>query len=120
MNTRTKSPGGYSTVITYDNHFMTESAQSAASPLRHVIEAPVSKRAWFEVRYALTSFPLALAAIVLIVPTLVNGPLWALSAAAVRGFGSAARGLARRLLGEDIPAPPPFRVVHRIKVATPD
>ena len=40
------------------------------------------------------------------VPTLLNGPLWALSTDAVRRFGMAARALARRLLGEEIPPPP--------------
>jgi signal transduction histidine kinase len=120
MRTQTPAAGGHSTVITYDNQFMTESAQSAASPLRHVIEAPFTRRAWSEVGYALASLPLALAALMLIVPTLVNGPMWALSTDGVRKFGAAARALARERLGDDIPAPPPVQPVHRMKVATPD
>jgi signal transduction histidine kinase len=120
MNTRTKSPDGYSTVITYDNHFMTESAQSAASPLRHMIEAPFTRRAWSEVGHTIASLPLAVAALVFIVPTLINGPLWALSTDAVRKFGAAARALARAAIGADVAVPPPLQPVHRVRVATPD
>jgi signal transduction histidine kinase len=116
MNTQTWSAGGHSTVITDDNQIMTESA----SPLRHVTEAPFSRRAWSELGYALVSLPLSVAAIALIVPTLLNGPLWALSTDAVRRFGATARALASRLLGEEIPAPPPLRPVHRMRVSTPD
>ena len=117
MRTQTKSAGGHSTVITYDNHIMTE---SAASPLRRVIEAPFTRRAWNEVGYALASLPLAIAALAFIVLFLENGILWAVSATGVRKFGAAARSLARGLLGEDIPAPPPIAPVHRVKVATRD
>ena len=120
MRTQTPVAGGHSTVITYDNQLMTESAQSAASPLRHVIEAPFSRRAWNEVGYALASLPLALAALVFIIPTLVNGPMWALSTDGVRRFGATARALARERLGEDIPEPPPVQPTYRMKVATPD
>ncbi len=95
---------------------MTESA----SPLRHVAQAPFMRRAWTEFGHALASLPLALAALAFIIPTLINGPLWALSTDIVRRFGAVARSLARRLLGEEIPAPPPLRTVYRIKVATPD
>ena len=116
MKTQTWSAGGHGTVITDDNHIMTESA----SPLRHVTEAPFTRRAWAELGYTLTSLPLAFAAIALIVPTLLNGPLWALSTDAVRRLGAAARALARGLLGEEVPAPPPLRPVLRMKVATPD
>jgi hypothetical protein len=117
MRTQTKPSGGHSTVITYDNHLMTE---SPASPLRHVIEAPFTRRAWAELGYTLVGFPLAIAAIAFIVPTLAGGGLWALSTDSVRKLGAAARFLARGLLGEDIPAPPPIKPVHRVKVATPD
>jgi signal transduction histidine kinase len=120
MRTQTKSAGGHSTVITYDNHIMTESAQSAASPLRHVIEAPFTRRAWSEVGYTVASVPLAIAAVAFIAAFLGNGILWGLSAATVRKFGGAARSLASGLLGEDIPAPPPILPVHRVMVATPD
>ena len=120
MSTQTPAAGGHSTVITYDNQLMTESAQSTASPLRHVMEAPFTRRAWNEVRYAVASLALAVGALAFIIPTLVNGPLWALSTDGVRKFGATARALARDLLGEDIPAPPPVQPVHRMKVATPD
>jgi hypothetical protein len=42
MRTQTPEADGHSTVIAYDNRSMTESAQS---PLRHVIEAPFTRRA---------------------------------------------------------------------------
>jgi signal transduction histidine kinase len=120
MNRQTRTRGGHNTVITYDNHFMTELAQSPASPLRHVIEAPFTRRTWSEVGHTLASLPLAVAALVFIVPTLLNGPLWARSTATVRKFGAAARSLARAAIGEDVAAPPPIQPVYRVKVATPD
>jgi signal transduction histidine kinase len=82
--------------------------------------APFTLRAWSEAGYALVSLLLAIAALAFIVPTLINGPMWAWSTDTVRKFGAAARSLARGLLGEDIPAPPPIRPVHRVMVATPD
>jgi signal transduction histidine kinase len=115
MRTQTPAADGHSTVIAYDNHIMTESA----SPLRQVTEAPFSRRTWAELGYALASLPLTVAALVLIIPTLINGPMWALSTDAVRWFGTAARACARRLIGAEIPAPPPLRPVYRMKVATP-
>jgi signal transduction histidine kinase len=92
----------------------------SAAPLRHVIEARFTRRAWSEVGYVLASLPLAFAAVAFIAATLVNGPMWALSTPAVRKLGAAARALARQLLGEDIPAPPPVSPLHRVKVVTPD
>jgi signal transduction histidine kinase len=117
MNTKTSSAGGYSTVITYDTQVMSE---SAAPPVRRAIVAPFTRRAWTEAGYALASLLLAIAALAFIVPTLINRPMWALSTTGVRKFGAAARSLARGLLGEDIPAPPPILPVHRVLVATPD
>jgi signal transduction histidine kinase len=117
MRTQTPAADDHSTVITYDNHLMNE---QAASPPRHVIEAPFTKRAWTELGHALVSFPLTIAAVVFIVPMLENGLLWAISTAGVRKLGAVARSLARALLGEDIPAPPPLRPAHIVKVATPD
>src|ERR1700734_1184547 len=106
MRTQTPPAGGHSTVITYDNHLMTE---SPASPLRRVIEAPFTRRAWSEVGHTLASFPVAVSAVAFLVPMLENGILWAVSAPVVRWYGSVARFLARELLGEDVPTPPPFR-----------
>ena len=94
--------------------------ESAAPPLHRVIRAPFTRRAWSELGYALASLALAIGAVAFIVPTLINGPMWALSTATVRNLGAAARSLARRLLGEDIPEPAPVRPLHRVKVATPD
>jgi len=118
MKTQTRVASGQPTVITYDNQVM---AESASSPLRRVIEAPFTRRAWTELGYTLASFWLALAAVVLIIPMLLNGVLWAASAGPVRWFARLARILARELLGEDIPAPPPIGpALLRTKVATPD
>jgi signal transduction histidine kinase len=89
-----------------------------ASPLRQVT-APFTRRTWTELGYALVSLPLSLAAVAFIVPMLLNGPLWALSTDAVRRFGAAARALAYRMLGEDVPVPPSIQPINRIKVATP-
>ena len=94
--------------------------ESAASPLRHVTEAPFTKRAWAELGHALVSFPLTIAAVVFIVPMLENGLFWAISTAGVRKLGAVARYLARAQLGEDIPAPPFLRPAHLVKVATSD
>jgi signal transduction histidine kinase len=117
MNTQRRSAGGHGTVITYDNQLMTE---SAPAPLRRVIETPFTRRAWSELGHILVSFPLAAAAVAFIVPMLENGLLWGLSAGPVRRFGAVARYLARELLGEDIPEPPPYRPILLMKVATPD
>lgn len=94
--------------------------EPAVSPLRHVIEAPFTKRAWSELGHTLVSFPLALGAVAFIVPMLENGIFWGLSTDVVRKLGAGARILARGLLGEDVPAPPPLRPQLLFKVATPD
>jgi signal transduction histidine kinase len=109
--------GGRSTVIMHDNHIM---AKSAASPLRGVLQAPFTKRTWAELGYALATLPLAIAAMAFTLPTLVNGPMWAISAPGMRKFGGASRFLARELLGEDVPAPPRLRSQPGFKVRTPD
>src|SRR5580658_8948996 len=83
-----------------DNQNMTEPAASPAWG------APFAKRAWAELRYALVALPLATAAVAFIVPTSYNGILGAASAEGVWNLGAASRSLARKLLGEDVPAPP--------------
>jgi signal transduction histidine kinase len=123
MSTKTPQAGGHGTAISYDNHLMTETtetAETAASSLRRALVAPFTKRAWAEVGYTVTSFLLAVAAVAFIVPMLENGIFWAISATPVRKLGGGARFLARAQLGEDIPAPPPMRPTHFVKVATPD
>jgi signal transduction histidine kinase len=117
MRTQTRPAGGHSTVITYDNQLMTE---SAASPLQRVIQAPFTKRAWAEVGHTLASLPVAVIAVAVIVFMLPNGIFWGISASIVRRFGAVARFLARELLGEDIPAPSPFMPPFLLKAATPD
>ncbi|HEX8008978.1 MAG TPA: sensor domain-containing protein, partial [Trebonia sp.] len=105
---------GRRAAIMNDTRNMTESAASSAWG------APFAKRAWAELRYTLATFPLAIAAVAFIVPMLYNGPMWAASAEAVWKFGAASRFLARKLLGEDVPAPPRPRSRVSFKVRTPD
>jgi signal transduction histidine kinase len=100
-----------------DNHIMNGSARS---PLRRVLGAPFSPRAWNELAYAVVSALLAVGALIFIVPTLVNGPMWALSAPGVRKLGAGSRHLARRLLGEEVLAPPPRQPALNFLVRTPD
>jgi signal transduction histidine kinase len=120
MSTQTRQADGQSTVISYDNHLMAQASNPTASPLRRAIGAPFAKRGGREFRHSVTSFLLALAAVAFLVPMLENGIFWAMSATPVRKLADAARYLARVQLGEDIPAPPPLRPAHYIKVAAPD
>jgi signal transduction histidine kinase len=117
MRTRTLPADGHTAVITYDNQLMTE---QAASPWRHVIEAPFTRRPWAELGHLLASLPVAASAVAFLVPMLENGIFWAVSAPVVRGYGAVARSLARSMLGEDIPAPPPFKPLNLFKVPTAD
>jgi len=97
-----------------DNQNMTEPPASPAWG------APFAKRSWAELRYALVTLPLAIAAVAFIVPMLYNGLLWAASADGVWKLGAASRFLARKLLDEDVPAPPRPRSVVSYKVRTKD
>jgi len=105
---------GRPAVIMNDNQNMTEPDGSA------VWGAPFAKRAWAELRYALITLPLAVASVAFIVPMLYAGPLWAASADGVWKFGAASRFFARKLLGEDLPAPPRPRSLVCYKVWTKD
>ena len=109
--------GGRSAAIVNDNLIMTG---PAASPLRRVVQAPFTRRAWAEVGYALATFPLALAAVAFMAVTFVNTFPFAASTPGVRKLGAAARFLARGLLGEDVPAPPLVQPRPRVRVKTPD
>ena len=90
------------------------------SPVRRALTAPFTRRAWAELGYAVISFPLALGAFVFSLVTLHNGIFWAGSAPALRKLGGANRYLTLRMLGEDIPAPPPLRPHSYVRVRTPD
>ena len=109
--------GGHSAAILNDNLIMTG---SAASPLRHVLKAPFTKRARAELGYTLATLPIAFAAVVYTVVMIGNGLLWAVSAAGLRKFAAGSRFYARELLGEDVPAPPRLRSLVRFKVRTSD
>ena len=90
------------------------------SPLRRIVRAPFTRRTWAELAYSIVSFPLAVGAFVFTVATIVNGPLWAASAPGIRKLGAASRFLARTLLDENVPPPPPLRPYPFVRVRTPD
>jgi len=90
------------------------------SPVRRALTAPFTRRAWAELGYAIISFPLALIAFVFSFVTLHNGIFWAGSVPALRKMGGVNRSLVHRMLGEDIPTPPPLRPHSYVRVRTPD
>jgi signal transduction histidine kinase len=115
MSTQTPHRDGHDAVISYDNQVMTE---QAGAPLRHAIAALFSRRAWAELGHCAVSLPVALSALVLALPMLHNGIFWAASAGIMRAYGSAARSLAHRFLGEEIADPPPYKPTYRLRIAT--
>jgi hypothetical protein len=94
--------------------------RSAVSTLGRVLKAPFSRRTWAEFWYVLVSVPLAAAGFAFTVVTMVPPLLGTVSAPGVRKFGDASRGLARGLLGEDVPVPPPLPPDPHVYVRTPD
>ena len=90
-------------------------ARSARSTCVRILRAPFTRRAWAQLGYAFVNAPLAVAGVAFIVVTLASSlhPLGILvlgaSTFGVRALAGASRGLARRLLGERVPAPPPLR-----------
>jgi hypothetical protein len=109
--------GGHGAVGVNDAGIMT---RSAVSTLGRVLTAPFSRRTWAELWYVLVSIPLAVAGFAFTVVTMVPPLLGTVSAPGVRKFGDASRGLARGLLGEDVPVPPPLRPDPHVHVRTPD
>ena len=104
--------------IISDNLSMT---RPASAPLRRVLGAPFTRRAWAELAYAVVSALLAVGALMFIVPMLANGLLWGLSAPGDQETQrGAAAFLARELLGEDVPASPRLRSVPYFKVRMPN
>ena len=87
----------------------------SSSPLRRILCAPFTRRAWAELAYSVVSALLDVGALVFIVPFLANGALWAASAPGVRKLGAASRRPASVLRGEDGPAPPRGRAPRVIK-----
>ena len=108
---------GQSTAIISDNHLMTV---PAGSLLRRILRAPFTRRAWTELAYSIVSFPLAVGAFAFTVVTIVAAPLWAASGPGIRKLGAASRFLARTLLGENVPPPPPRRSYPLVRVRTTD
>jgi hypothetical protein len=60
MKREIATAGGHGAAVVNDNLIMTG---SAASPLRRVLRAPFTKRAWAELGYTLATLPLAFAAV---------------------------------------------------------
>ena len=108
---------GRSAAVISDNHILT---RPVSSPLRRILRAPFTRRAWAELAYAIVSVPLAVGAFIFTVAMLPNGILWAASAPGIRKLGAASRFLARTLLGENVPAPPPLRPFPYVHIRTPD
>jgi signal transduction histidine kinase len=83
-----------------------------------VLAAQLGKRVWAEFGYAMAGLPLAVAGFAVTVATLGFGigysitfvglPLIAVGSIIARWLGTASRGLARRLLGMRVAAPPPL------------
>ena len=111
---------GHSVAVVNDNLIMTPSAAPHMRRVRNVLRAPFSRRARAEIRYALITLPLAIAAAAFTAAMIGNGILWAVSADGMRGLASASRFLARELLSEDVPAPPRLRSVPGFRVRTRD
>jgi signal transduction histidine kinase len=87
--------------------------RSARSTCVRILRAPFTRRACAQLGYAFANFPLAIAGFLFTVVTLAlaagfGPPPVAASTFGARGLGSASRGLARRLLGERVPPPPPL------------
>lgn len=101
----------------YDNHSM---AGPVTVTLAGILREPFTKRAWKEIGYTLVSLPLAVFALLFIIPMLHNGYFMAVSAQGARKFADRSRFLAWELLGERVPAPPPLRTRSFLKVRTPD
>src|SRR5690349_16219991 len=84
-----------------------------------ILRAPVTRRAWRELGYAILSVPLALLGIGYVTVSLVLGavlavtalgvPLLAAAVPGARALGRVRRALARLLLRENVAAPAPFR-----------
>jgi signal transduction histidine kinase len=117
MNRSLATAGGRRAAIMHDNDIMTG---PATSPLRRLLKAPFTKRAWAEIWYALATLPVAIAAVAFLVPMLLNGPFWALSAPVARKLADRSRVLAWRLLGEQVPPPPQLHRMSVVRVRTPD
>jgi hypothetical protein len=107
---------GQSAAFIGDNQIM---AGPSSSLLRRILLAPFTRRTWAELAYAFVSVPLAMGAVLFTVPMLANGALWAVSAPGVRKLGTASCFLARTLLDEDVPPPPPLQPNPYVHVRTP-
>jgi signal transduction histidine kinase len=105
--------------LTGENLSMTWVPRSSATPrLRRVLLAPFTRRAWAELGYAIVSFPIAIAGFFVTVVPFVHVVLLFVATPAVRWFGSVNRRVLHRLLGEQVPAPPPMRLDPHLHVTT--
>ena len=85
-----------------------------------ILRAPLRRRTWTDLRYALVSFPLALGGFVFTVMQFVHPVLLFVCTPPVRALGTANRRLAAWFLGERVPAPPPMRLRPHVHATTTD
>jgi signal transduction histidine kinase len=98
---------------------MTWVARSSATPrLRRILLAPFTRRAWAELGYAIVSFPIAVAGFFVTVVPFAHVVLLFVSTPVVRWFGAVNRRVLHRMLGEQVPAPPPMRSSSHLHVTT--
>ena len=94
-------------------------ARSSGRPAATILLAPVSRRSWSEVGYALIGLPLGVAGFAVTVATLSFGlgnsflliglPLLAVGSIIARWFGALDREVGRRLLGVQVADPAPLQ-----------
>src|SRR5690242_18984533 len=102
MNGRMATAGGHGAAPRADAAIVTG---PTAALLSRVLLAQFSRRARAEYWYVLVSVPLAVAGFAFTAFTMIPPLRGAVSAPGVRKLGAASRGLARELLGEDVPPP---------------
>jgi signal transduction histidine kinase len=117
---QTRVAGGTEiSALTGENLSMTWVARAAGTRrLRRVLLAPFSRRAWAELGYAIVSFPIAITGFFVTVVPFAHVVLLFVSTPAVRWFGSVNRRVLHRLLGEQVPPPPPMRSLAHLHVTT--
>jgi signal transduction histidine kinase len=104
-----------------ENRGMSLSApRPAGLHVGRMLRAPFSRRTWVNLRYSIISVPVAVAGFACTVLSFSHPLLVFVSTPLARGLGTVNRGLAARLLGEHVPAPPPMRIDPHVHARTPE